>query len=340
MSYTAIASSIKSNAKSLNTGSTAIKNISFDSIWSGDAHDKLTSNLKNVLAKIAKINESINSFSGALENLETYKNNKEQITKLTNEKNSLDTNSENYNSRKNTLTSQINSLTEKNRTLKSSINSAISGISSISSELNLVNSTPDNGYKEYVVDLYDFLKTFQSGNLTKISDNGSLYNYYSQDEVNNRINQIKQQYSGRDAAVNCALGVMQMAAKVGKKLDYDYGGGHTPTTSLGQVATGTDCSSFVSWAINQGTNSTFNTTTTYGLINQGKHIDYSAAQKGDILVNSGHVVMVVDNDSSKGQVLVAEASGSNTGVVLRTRSYTSLANSAYQARDLSSIYNT
>ena len=133
-----------------------------------------------------------------------------------------------------------------------------------------------------------------------------------------------------------------MAADVGVKLDYDWGGGHTSVTSTDAVATGTDCSAFASWAINQGAAETFNTQSTAGLIGVGSQTSFEDAQQGDILVyrnnSQGHVVMIIDNDPETQQFLVAEAASPDTGVVMKTRSYASLAG-IYQARDLSSIYN-
>ena len=126
------------------------------------------------------------------------------------------------------------------------------------------------------------------------------------------------------------------------KLDYDWGGGHTSVTSTDAVATGTDCSAFASWAINQGAAENFNTQSTAGLIGVGSQTSFEDAQQGDILVyrnnSQGHVVMIIDNDPETQQFLVAEAASPDTGVVMKTRSYASLAG-IYQARDLSSIYN-
>lgn len=339
MNYSSAASSISSALKPIGQVISSINGLSFDAIWSGKAHDTLTKNLQTSIDKIKKQQSDVTTYTNALEQLQQYKDNKEKMETLRREFLSL--NDEEDAAQKAQISSSITSLDTANNELKSNIVNALKSISSVSTEFSVVNYTADESYGEYVVDLYDFLKLFQSGSLTKLSDasggNDSLYDYYSEEEVNNRINQIKQQYSGRDAAVNCALGIMQMAAQVGKKLDYDYGGGHVSETTLAHLASGVDCSSFVSWAINQGSKSTFNTMSTSGLINQGQKTSFEKAKKGDILVSSSHAIMVVDNDPNNQQFLVVEASSDNTGVIMQTKSYASLSG-AYQARDLSSIY--
>lgn len=343
MGYSSIASSIRNKAKTVDTVLSSVKGISFDGVWSGDAYSTQSTKLAESLTSISSQKELALKLADSLDKLQQYKDNKEKIESLQKELNSLTDNEDNA-STISSLRSQISQLQTTNNTLRSDIGAFVSGFSTVSTKYEVVNHEVSTDYDDYVVDLADMLTLFNSGTLTKIPDSGksSLYNYYSQEEVDARISEIKSQYSGRDAAVNCALGIIDMAADVGLKLDYDWGGGHTTVTDVDHVATGTDCSAFASWAINQGASSTFNTKTTAGLINVGTQISYEDAQKGDILVynsgGKGHVVMIVDNDPETQQFLVVEASGSNSGVIMQTRSYASLSGT-YQARDLSSIYN-
>lgn len=343
MGYSSIASSIRNKAKTVDTVLSSVKGISFEGVWSGDAYSTQSTKLAESLMSISSQKELALKLADALDKLQQYKDNKEKIESLQRELNSLTDNEDNASSIS-SLRSQISQLQTSNNTLRSDIGAIVSGFSAVATKYEVVNHEVSTDYDDYVVDLADMLTLFNSGTLSKIPDSGksSLYNYYSQEEVDARINEIKSQYSGRDAAVNCALGIINMAADVGLKLDYDWGGGHSTVTDVDHVATGTDCSAFASWAINQGASSTFNTRTTAGLINVGTQISYEDAQKGDILVyntgGKGHVVMIVDNDPETQQFLVVEASGSNTGVIMQTRSYASLSGT-YQARDLSSIYN-
>ncbi len=343
MGYSAIASSIRSNSETVNSVLSSTKNVSFDGIWSGDAHTSQTTKLKDALDVLNTQREQTINLADALDKLQKYKNNKEKISSLESQLRGLADTEENA-SLISSLRTQISQLQTENNNLRSEITAVVSGFNSITTKYEVVNHEVSKNYEDYVVELADMLNMFNSNSLTKIPDGGknSLYDYYSKEEVLSRLEEIRSQYSGRDAAVNCALGIMDMAADVGLKLDYDWGGGHSTVTSVDHVATGTDCSAFASWAINQGAASTFNTQTTRGLVKVGTNIDYEDAQKGDILVynsnGSGHVVMIVDNDPATQQFLVVEAAGSATGVVMRTRSYASLSGT-YQARDLSSIYN-
>ncbi len=344
MNYSSIASSIRSAISSLEQCVSDVKSISFSGVWSGDAYNNLSSNLNTSISNINTQKDESLKYADALDKLQEYKDKKETYDNLNNELNGIPNNAENASARHN-LINEINSLGTSLSSLKSEIQSLLSGISSVGTEFEIINYQVSDNYSEYVVDLYDFLNLFNSGTLTKMPDSGtgsSLYDYYSKEEVDNKINDIKSQYSGRSAAVNCALGIMEMAVDVGVKLDYDWGGGHTSVTSTDAVATGTDCSAFASWAINQGAAETFNTQSTAGLIGVGSQTSFEDAQQGDILVyrnnSQGHVVMIIDNDPETQQFLVAEAASPDTGVVMKTRSYASLAG-IYQARDLSSIYN-
>ncbi len=346
MDYSALADKIRNNVSSLEQAIARVEAISLDSVWAGEAHDEMTSNLDTTLSSLKSQADYSVKLANALDSLQKYKSNRESINDLYSKVNRTPKTEENASAIQ-SYESQISSLKSENSSLKTSIQSAIGSVPYVSSQMSLVTYEPSKDYSDFVVDIDEMLALFQSGKLTKISDsNGSsnsLYDFYSAEEVEGVISDIKQNYSGRDAAVNCALGVMQMAANVGMKLDYDFGGGHSAVTSLGQVATGTDCSSFASWAINQGASSTFGTVTTASLVSVGDKTSYENAKKGDILVynngSNGHVVMVVDNDPETQQFLVVEASGSKTGVVMQTRSYSSLYSQNYQARDLTKIYD-
>lgn len=343
MSYSSIASSIRSKVSLLDSALSVTEAIDFSGVWSGDAYSAQSTKLKESLKSINTQKDLALKLADALDKLQQYKDNKEKIESLQRTLAGL-SNTEENSSTISSLRSQISQLQTKNNTLRSDIGAIVSGFTSVSTKYEVVAYEATNDYGDYVVDLYDMLTLFRSGSLSKIPDSGnnSLYDYYSKEEVYAKMNEIKSQYSGREAAVNCALGIMDIASDVGLKLDYDWGGGHVNNTSVDHVATGVDCSGFASWAINQGAAEHFRTRGTISLVNVGERISYEDAQKGDILVyntnGSGHVVMIIDNDPETQQFLVAEAAGSDNGVILQTRSYASLSGT-YQARDLSSIYN-
>lgn len=343
MGYDALATTLNSKKTTFETSIQNIKNISFDTIWSGQAYTKLTTDLTTTMENLNTQKANIESFAFALQLLQCYKNNKEKQVAMQNQLSSIANTAENANAIS-SLVAQINNFTTTNENIKQRINTIFQSITPVNSTLEEV------GYKvsgnlDYILDVQELYNLFATNQLTKLPDSGnnSLYDYYSEEEVEQYLNEIKSTYSGRDAAVNCALGIMQLAANVGLKLDYDWGGGHTAVTSNSAIATGVDCSAFASWAINQGSTNTFETRTTGGLISVGERVDYSEAQKGDILVynngENGHVVVVIENNPETQTFIVAEAAGSDTGVILKERSYSSLSSSSYQARDLSSIYN-
>ena len=341
MDYSTLATSIGNKKTELSTTVQNIENIQFDSIWTGGSSEKLTGDLKTILENIKSQEENITTFIAALQYLQTYKTNKERLQGLqvilNSTSNMVDDNS------KSQLQSEISNLSSLNNSYRQSIKGLLSSITPISSTASLVNYTISG--TDYILDINEFYELFENNELTKIPDSGksSLYDYYSKEEVEAVLANIKENYSGREATVNSALAIMKLASDAGVKLDYDWGGGHSTVTSTDSVATGVDCSAFASWAINQGSTETFSTRTTSGLINTGTKIDYSDAQVGDILVyrsgDSGHVVLVVENNPETETFLVAEANGSSEGVILKERSYSSLQSGAYQARDLTSIYN-
>jgi cell wall-associated NlpC family hydrolase len=196
---------------------------------------------------------------------------------------------------------------------------------------------------DYIVDLGSLYSLFANNSLSQISSSSSLYDYYSRDTVYGRISEIKNQYSGRQAAVNCALGIIDMAASVGKKLNYELLRGTNDLLTIDKLVTGSDCVSFASWAISQGSEKVTKTFSTQEFVNLGTKIDYSQAQVGDVFTlkyadRGGHVMLVVENHPEQGSCLVAEAGGENRGVVLTEIKYSVLQDKKYTARDLTEFY--
>ena len=136
----------------------------------------------------------------------------------------------------------------------------------------------------------------------------------------------------------------------GFHLPYYYGGGHVaknpivdrqwganigasiqkPNGSYDYYK-GLDCSGFVSWAMHAA-----NITGTYtaaGFLSLGDHIPFSKLSPGDVIANSGHVILVLENTGS--QLKTAESTGG--GVQYRTYGYdqsayyTGVSMSAYYA---------
>lgn len=342
MGYKEIATKIKSNLSSFSNAISSVDATSFSTVWQGDAHDNLTSNLSNTLSSFSKCNTDLGTFVVALEELQQYKDNKEKISSLQSSLANLSGASENDSTRV-SLRSSINELQSKNVSLKSSILSHISSINGINTKYELVNFEPATDYMDYVVDLNSLYSLFANNSLQQISDSSSLYDYCSRELVYERMGQIKNQYSGRHAAVNCALGIIDIAASVGKKLNYELLRGTNDLLTLDKLVNGSDCVSFASWAISQGSDKVTKTFSTQEFVNLGNKISYEQAQVGDVFTlkysgNGGHVMLVVENHPENGSCLVAEAGGNKRGVVLTEIKYSVLQDNKYTARDLTEFY--
>ena len=177
--------------------------------------------------------------------------------------------------------------------------------------------------------------------LVSLTEKETLYDYYDREDVESTLQSIKSQYSGREAAVNCTLAMMQMAADVGKKLR--YGG----SRDIYDIGIRSDCAIFASWAVNQGTeNGNFPKKNVIKLADSGeKYKYYEEAQPGDVLYHLGadrsqyHATFLVQNDTENKKVIIAEASGVRNGVRLREMSYATLQRLEYRAVNMSPYYS-
>lgn len=343
MGYNIIASKIRSETSLLENSIGSINGLSFDSVWSGEAHNTLISNLNSCVNSISSQKNLINKYADILDELQKYKDNKEKISSLNTSLSNL-SNDEANNSRRNEIRSSISSLDKTNNAIRATINSFISSLTSYSTSFSKIDYDVSNelGYMEYIVDLGELYSLFANKKLDKISDSKNLYNYYSQEEAHRIIDSINAQYSGREAAVNCALGIINMAASVGKKLDYELLRGSNSLLSLDQVVSGADCVSFASWAISQGSDKVTKTFSTKEFVNLGNKINYEQAQQGDVFTlkyssPGGHVMLVVENHPETQSALVAEAK--QEGIVLTEIKYSILKDKKYSARDLTDFYN-
>lgn len=97
---------------------------------------------------------------------------------------------------------------------------------------------------------------------------------------------------------------------------------------------GMDCSGFVSWAIRMGCNSGYGSKVASEYSNVGTSLSsLSEAKPGDLLANSGHVIMIVKNNGD-GTVIAAEESFSQDGLVFSKYTNTG----SYSLRDMSDWY--
>ncbi len=343
MSYGNTASNLRNGVSSIKNSTSNIGNINFDSIWSGDAHTKLMSNLDEVVDRYNAECNNLENFSNALDLLEQYKLKKEEMERLQSQLNSLSDDKEHASERV-SLKEQINKLQDELNSLKSQI------LGMIKFDSNTVNyevvtfQTDESSYKDftYIVDIENLKGLAENDLLISLTENETLYDYYSKEEVDNTLASIKDTYSGREAAVNCTLAMIQMAANVGKKLRY---GGSRDVYDIGIKS---DCAVFASWAVNQGTTDPdgFDKRNVAGLSAAGdKYKYYEEALPGDVLYHFGaersdyHATFLVQNDTENKKVIIAEASGVRNGVRLREMSYDTLKKMEYRAVNMSPYYD-
>ena len=220
MSYSTTASSIRNKASSLTDAITQLSQINFDSIWKGAAHDGLTNALSDAINRLRQEYDVVNAFASILDSVQLYKDNHRKIQSLVSQYNNTPNTQENLSYKKN-LYSSWESLVSENKTLKTKINNALSAIGTESVDIKTININVTST-ASYIVDIQALLAKFDSKQLKKLDTGDSLYNYVSETEVRTILTNIQNNYSGREAAVNSALAMLNIAAEQGFKLDYEH----------------------------------------------------------------------------------------------------------------------
>ena len=82
MEYSKIVHNLKDNITSLTEALNSVKGVSFDGIWSGDAYNNLTSSLKDVVSSGTNQKNLLIDFVSALEKLQSYQENYNEINNL------------------------------------------------------------------------------------------------------------------------------------------------------------------------------------------------------------------------------------------------------------------
>ncbi len=152
----------------------------------------------------------------------------------------------------------------------------------------------------------------------------------------------------RAGVVSAAVTLIGEMNKLGVKLPYVYGGGHSSiqtgaNPSWGSGA-GLDCSSFISWAIHNGGVS-IGVHDSSSFASLGNVVDLSdepVLKPGDIIWRPrrpgkvGHVALVVGYDNNSKQYLTAEALGSDYGILFHKRKFNA---SGYKGISMEEYYN-
>ena len=183
----------------------------------------------------------------------------------------------------------------------------------------------------------------------------------------------------RSAVVGSAVSLIGSLAELGYKLPYQWGGkyysiGASPNwgsgvndlaywcnnyaTVYGNTSVCTtnyrwqsfDCSGFVNWALMNGFGfSSFNELSNAGVYQATEtsntialNANRAVCAPGDVLVNTGHIMLIVGLDDTNKQYIVAESTGSrlNTGYGGVILDYESYGNTDYRCRSLESLYSS
>lgn len=390
MEYGALANALRSKCSELEAFVNDVKGISFDTVWSGNAHDFMITSLNDLIIRTQVEITNIRIYADALDYLQRYKNYQEKLTQYKSQYDSTPDTKEYKNKRIN-LMSLINTLNGASSESIKIISNKLSSFVPIDSEIEVVTYDPsvedygqfivdsdsivdssDNGdkdvtdkpsdstlkdYGDFIVDVDDLLAaySYKSEEPLRILNGGSLYDYYNSYDENGKVIEgsgkayveglildIRNKYSGRDAAVNSALAMLQLAADKGIKIDYEHKGtaGIRPYVRTTDVASGVDCNPFVSWCVDKGVDTGFQWRPVQSFRKVGTEIkkeNWSTAKPGDLLSSEGHIIIIIENDPEREVFTVAHAAGTNVGIVLEEKPYNKMNN--YSLRDMTEVYN-
>ena len=127
MKYDSVATSIDKNANDAEGTINEIKSISFDSIWSGESYQSLTTSLKKKVDELDIKIQNIKQYAVVLSKLQEYKSCQEELASLQAALASLP-DEEEYDGQRASLEQQIKVLQEKINTLRTFITQILSSI--------------------------------------------------------------------------------------------------------------------------------------------------------------------------------------------------------------------
>lgn len=361
MSYSQTAAKGKNEYANLDNAQTRVGNLAFDLIWSGSSATSLIGTLSTVTNRLEQEKAKLNGFFNALDLLEVYKQNKEKINELKARLFliiDIPKNEEKIAS----IQGQISQLEKENANLRSQIEGILSQITPIGISTTLVSHDISFNYvtdidalaHTYKLNLSAEEKAAGAVPLKKLSGRATLSDFYNQVDENGNIIQdsgyeyitsvistVQNTYSGREAAVNSALAMLKLASDKGVKLDYKHQGtNRNPYVSTKYVVNGVDCNPWTSWVVDKGTPNGFQWRPVGGFHSVGERLnDWTKAQPGDVFVSEGHVGVIIENNPENQQFLVAHASGTQIGIVLQPKSYSTLRSGGYSIRDMTSVYD-
>lgn len=361
MSYNLTAANGKNEYTNLDNAQRKIGNLAFDLIWKGSSSTALTRTLTMVVNNIEQEKAKLSGFFSALDLLEVYKQNKEKINQLK-ARLFLIPDTEKNSSERSSLQGEISKLEQENANLRSQIEGILSQITPIGTKTTLISHDVDFNYLTDIDSLASAYKlnlsaeersagarplvqlkggTTLSDFYNKVDENGNVIQNSGYEYIKSVMSAVENTYSGREAAVNSALAMLKLASDKGVKLDYKHQGTNSnPYVSTAYVVNGVDCNPWTSWVVDKGTPNGFQWRPVGGFNYVGETLnDWTKAQPGDVFVNEGHVGVIIENDPSNQQFVIAHASGTEIGIVLQTKTYSGLASGGYQIRDMTKVYD-
>ena len=321
-----------------------------DGIWADASRDSIVEQGENFVSTYSEpIASQMNSLAAAIDLLAQYKMVKAKIEQLEAKISSADKDDPSLagymselaelKAKKEELKAQIESLLAA--IITSVINEPISNFADTSGLLGLLPSA-SSGASMSSGEINELLNKMD--NLRKLDDGDSLANYYSDGQIEKIMDDIKNSSgSNRQKAIDSALTIIKLAADKGVKVDYNFGGAHGNVTTSA-VLSGPDCSSFVSYCLNQASDQHFDETTkSFESRLSGTAIAYEDAKPGDVLNVDGvheHVEIIIENHPEERYFITAEASGRDYGVKLTKLSYGRAGDEHYHftAYDMSGVY--
>ena len=349
------------NTSNMNTSVTNINKLGFDSIWSGSAYQAQSAQLTDTMTQLNQCIKDLNQFDIILQKRDKYVQICSDIKTLSGKrascasshtKETKETGCGNCTS----LTSRINALEKERKLLREEIIGLLGQFVGIDAEIEppadlsgIADGILTFEEQQALTEIY---MAMPAGNIAnnlvgKTDENGVViedgYAYIQQ-----RIDEIKSQYTGSERNYYVAMEVIEISILAGVRSPYEHNGtgfipGTTPSEATRAVVStkwlsdGIDCNAYASLVI-------FDENSTQGWLEVGQFttagiaVNYEDAKPGDVFCNGGHVGIVMANDPETKQLIINHASGQQPDMKYEVVSYQTLQNGGNKIRRLDSTY--
>lgn len=374
--YTNLANSLTKESANLNSDSTNLNTLltTLKGVFIGASATKLSNDITTCLTDLKMVIDKTNSLANILNLVEEHNSSVKTLKSYEAQKNSWIPNINNLNE-SNPYSSKVEAWNRKVKNLEKEIQSNLPQVTRITNTINLITPTIDYSYKDYTktasatipnvsglkayssVTYQELLAKATSDWIVGFKNNSyglktsTLANCgYTAEEIDNIIEARFLGATPRERAVISALTVIELGLDKGIKSNYElsrnfFNSVSKPYDTNALINHGADCASYISWALNESSDSTFNNATTKTIRNQGVKTSYENLQPGDILYNSSHVAMVIENNinGQNGNIVVADASHYETGgypkgIRLQKINYNSLKSNDFTGYNMDNFY--